>query len=81
MVRVFLATAAILAAWLALTALLAHRRHAPLAFRLDLRPQHYVQACAHLSIYAYWASYWGEVGRAAPLILAQLLFADRKSVV
>ena len=75
MVRVFLATAAILAAWLALTALLAHRRHAPLAFRLDLRPQHYVQACAHLSIYAYWASYWGEVGRAAPLILAQLLFA------
>jgi tetratricopeptide (TPR) repeat protein len=40
-----------------------------------LRPQHYVQACAHLSILIYWSFYWHQVVEAAPLIVAQLLFA------
>ena len=40
-----------------------------------LRSQHYVQACAHLSILTYWGWYWREVYDAAPLIVAQLVFA------
>ena len=26
-----------------------------------LRPQHYVQACAHASIFLYWGWYWRTV--------------------
>ncbi len=47
----------------------------PLALRADLRPQHYVQACAHTSILLYWGWYWRPVYAAAPLIAAQILFA------
>jgi tetratricopeptide (TPR) repeat protein len=45
--------------------------------RIDvmLRPQHYLQACAHASILFYWGWYWREVYHAAPLIAAQLAFA------
>lgn len=68
-----LATAAILSAWAAALALSRPRR----AFRLDivLRPQHYVQACAHASIFVYWGWYWRPVYDHAHLIVAQLLFA------
>jgi len=47
------------------------------AFTLDVafRKQHYVQACAQLSVLLYWGWYWREVYQAAPLIVAQLLFA------
>jgi len=46
-------------------------------FLLDiaLRPQHYVQACAHASIFVYWGWYWRPVYDFAYLIVAQLLFA------
>ena len=37
--------------------------------------QHYLQACAQVSILLYWGWYWREVYDAAPLIAAQLLFA------
>ncbi len=40
-----------------------------------LRPQHYLQACLQGSLIAYWGYYWHEVYHAAPLILAQILFA------
>jgi hypothetical protein len=40
-----------------------------------VRSQHWLQACAHLSIYVYWGWYWREVYHSAWLILAQLLFA------
>ncbi|HTE39498.1 MAG TPA: hypothetical protein VK629_01640 [Steroidobacteraceae bacterium] len=40
-----------------------------------LRPQHYVQACVHFSIYAYWGFFWRPVYDHAWLIVAQLLFA------
>jgi hypothetical protein len=40
-----------------------------------LRPQHYVQACAHTSIFVYWGWYWRPVYDYAYLIVAQLLFA------
>ena len=50
-----------------------HRR----TFALDvvLRKQHYVQACAQLSVYLYWGWYWREVYDSAHLIAAQLAFA------
>ncbi len=46
-----------------------------MTLRVSLRPQHYVQACAHTSILLYWGWYWRPVYHAAPLIVAQLLFA------
>src|SRR5207249_11243960 len=45
------------------------------ALPILLRPQHYLQACAHLSILLYWGWYWREVYHSAPLIAAQLAFA------
>jgi len=46
-------------------------------FTLDVafRKQHYLQACAQLSVLLYWGWYWREVYEAFPLIIAQLLFA------
>jgi Na+-translocating ferredoxin:NAD+ oxidoreductase RnfD subunit len=43
--------------------------------RVDLRPQHYVQACAHSAIFLYWGWYWRPVYEAFPLLAAQILFA------
>jgi hypothetical protein len=47
------------------------------AFVIDvqLKPQHYLQACAQATVLLYWGYYWRPVYDAAPLILAQLLFA------
>ena len=45
------------------------------AFEIVLRKQHYLQACLQGSLILYWGFYWREVYHAAPLILAQLLFA------
>src|ERR1700733_16283392 len=47
----------------------------PLALEIVLRPQHYLQACVHTSIFLYWGWYWREVYDEMPLIAAQLLFA------
>lgn len=44
-------------------------------FVVSLRPQHYIQACVHLSIYLYWGYYWEPVQNHALLLLAQLMFA------
>jgi hypothetical protein len=51
------------------------RRGQTVAFDVALRPQHYLQACLQGSLILYWGYYWPEVYHAAPLILAQLLFA------
>ncbi|HUR34776.1 MAG TPA: tetratricopeptide repeat protein [Vicinamibacterales bacterium] len=51
------------------------RRGRTLRIELVLRPQHYLQACAHLSILVYWGMYWHQVVEAVPLIAAQLMFA------
>ena len=51
------------------------RREQTVAFEVALRPQHYLQACLQGSLILYWSFYWREVSHAAPLILAQLLFA------
>jgi hypothetical protein len=70
----FLGAGAILLAWNAALLLVSRSRR---AFILDisLRPQHYVQACAHTSIFLYWGWYWRPVYDYAYLIVAQLLFA------
>jgi len=48
---------------------------AALALRVEVRPQHYVQACAHTLILLYWGWYWRPVYAAAWLIVAQIVFA------
>src|SRR5207247_8986969 len=40
-----------------------------------LLKQHYLQACAQGSVLLYWGWYWRQVYAAAPLIVAQLVFA------
>ena len=64
---------AALLAWVVALRVLAPQR----GFVLDvgLRAQHYVQACAHASIFVYWGWYWRPVYDYAALIAAQLLFA------
>jgi hypothetical protein len=46
-------------------------------FRIDiqLRAQHYLQACAQGTVLLYWGYYWRPVYDAAPLLVAQLAFA------
>lgn len=71
----FLGAAALLAAWAALLMAAGQRRGRQFVLEVVLRKQHYLQACAHLSIFAYWGWYWREVYHSAHLIAAQLLFA------
>ena len=51
------------------------RRGQKVMLEVALRKQHYLQACLQGSLILYWGYYWREVYHAAPLILAQLLFA------
>lgn len=66
-----LGAAAVLAVWTAVT----HRRGRMLAVDVQLRPQHYLQACAQSTVLLYWGWYWRPVYDALPLLLAQLAFA------
>jgi hypothetical protein len=70
----FLGTGATLLAWTMALRLLAPSQRGSM-FDIELRPQHYVQACAHASIFVYWGWYWRPVYDYASLIAAQLLFA------
>jgi TPR repeat protein len=71
----FLATAAVLLAWTGVLVVSALRKNRALRLDIVLRPQHYVQACAHTAIFLYWGWYWRPVYESAYLIVAQLLFA------
>jgi hypothetical protein len=71
----FLGPAAALFVWGGLLLVSARRRRRKLALDIVLRKQHYVQACAHISIFLYWGWYWRTVYESAWLIVAQLLFA------
>ncbi len=51
------------------------RRGQKVLLEVALRKQHYLQACLQGTLILYWGYYWREVYHAAPLILAQLLFA------
>ena len=61
--------------WTAVLLTLARRRRRTLTLEIVPRKQHYVQACAQGSVLLYWGWYWPPVYDAAPLLLAQLLFA------
>src|SRR5206468_162055 len=50
-------------------------RRRTFTLEIVLRKQHYLQACAQGSVMLYWGWYWRPVYAAAPLLLAQLLFA------
>src|SRR5690242_362080 len=51
------------------------RRGQKVTLAVALLRQHYLQACLQGTLIVYWGYYWPEVYHAAPLILAQLLFA------
>jgi hypothetical protein len=51
------------------------RRGQHVMLEIALRPQHYLQACLQGLVLVVWGYYWREVYHAAPLIVAQLLFA------
>ena len=70
-----LGAAGSLLAWNGALLALARRAGRRLAVDVVLRKQHYVQACAQLSVYLYWGWYWREVYDSAHLIAAQLVFA------
>jgi hypothetical protein len=70
-----LGTGAALLAWNAVLLHSALRRRRRFTLEIVLRQQHYVQACAHTSIFLYWGWYWRPVYDSAHLIVAQLFFA------
>jgi len=71
----FWGAAGALLVWEAVLLGLGRSGRRPLALEIVLRPQHYLQACVHTSIFLYWGWYWREVYHELPLIAAQLLFA------
>ena len=71
----FVVTGAVLFAWNGVLLVSAFRNHRVLHLEIALRAQHYVQACAHTSIFLYWGWYWRPVYEFAYLIVAQLFFA------
>ena len=75
LVSSFAGTALVLFAWLAFLWRDAAARGRRLKVELSLRPQHYLQALAHTSIFVYWGIYWPPIQDAAALIAAQIVFA------
>ena len=71
----FWVTGGILLAWQAVLALRTRATGVPGFVSTPPRPQHYIQMCCHLSVYAYWGYYWAPVYPFAPLLFAQVLFA------
>ncbi len=71
----FMGTGAALLAWNVVLLVSALRQRRVLTLEIVLRKQHYVQACAHASIFLYWGWYWRPVYESAYLIAAQLLVA------
>jgi hypothetical protein len=71
----FLGAAAALVVWNAILLVSARRAGRTLTLAIDLRKQHYLQACAQGSVLLYWGWYWRPVYESVHLIAAQLLFA------
>src|SRR5262245_3074059 len=71
----FVVTAAALVVWIVALTIDGRLRARRLGMELSLRPQHYVQACAHMAIFLYWGWYWRQVYDSFHLIAAQLVFA------
>src|SRR2546427_4460584 len=70
----FLGAAAALMIWNAILFVAARRAGRTLTLTIDVRKQHYLQACAQGSVLLYWGWYWRPVYDQAFLIVAQLLF-------
>ncbi|MDP1932352.1 MAG: hypothetical protein Q8L60_12935 [Gammaproteobacteria bacterium] len=76
LVRSFWAATAVLVVWQIFMILQCRRTGETKSFILAKpRPQHYIQAMVHLSVYTYWGWYWPPVQEHALLLVAQLLFA------
>src|SRR5262249_52068038 len=75
LVRSFLGTGVALIAWSLVLLAIAQRSGRTFTLEILLRNQHYLQACAHLSILTYWGLYWSQVPDSAVLIAGQLAFA------
>lgn len=72
----FWAATAVLAIWLVLMYVRTSASGNKKSFVLTApKPQHYIQAMVHLSVYTYWGWHWPPVQEHALLLLAQLLFA------
>jgi TPR repeat protein len=72
----FWGATAVLGTWLVLLYLRTSTSGTKKSFVLAApRPQHYIQAMVHLSVYTYWGWHWPPVQEHAQLLLAQLLFA------
>src|SRR5229473_510235 len=71
----FWGAAAALLAWTVILLATVRPHGGTLAVRIELRKQHYLQACAQSAVLLYWGWYWREVYAAAGLIAAQLAFA------
>jgi hypothetical protein len=70
-----LGAAVVVAGWHAALIARTRRMGWTLSIEWIARPQHYVQAGAQGLVLLYWGWYWRPAYDAAPLILAQLLFA------
>ena len=70
-----LGAGAVLVAWTLALLAAASVTHRSFTVEISLRKQHYVQACAHTSIFLYWGWFWQPVYDNAYLIVAQLCFA------
>jgi hypothetical protein len=64
-----------LLAWCAALFMVARRNNRRFVLEIVLRKQHYLQACAQMSVLLYWGWYWRQVYDSAPLLVAQLAFA------
>jgi len=73
--RSFWAAATALALWQAALFLRVGSESAGRSLRVELRPQHYLQATVQLAVFAYWGYYWRPVYEYAWLLVAQLVFA------
>ena len=71
----FWGTAAALLVWQGLLALRDRRSGLAGFVTVPPRPQHYIQMCCHLGVYAYWGHYWAPVYPYLPLLAAQVIFA------
>jgi len=76
LVRSFWAATAVLVVWQVFMILKCRSTGESKSFILAKpRPQHYIQAMVHLSVYTYWGWHWPPVQEHALLLVAQLLFA------
>jgi hypothetical protein len=75
LVAAFAGSSALLLAWSAVLHIRTKAQGRILTLDVSLRPQHYLQALAHTSIFVYWGFYWDPLKHAAALIAAQIVFA------